>query len=65
MKSGFQNKSNMLVMNILIWNDDLDSSFGPTIEEVSNFMKFGTKNKWNIGIYIRRYSLPGLWANCS
>ena len=28
--------------------DNLVPNFGPTIEVLSNFMKFGTKSKWNI-----------------
>ena len=32
--------------------DDLVPDFGPTIEVLSDFMKFGTKSKWNILIDI-------------
>ena len=46
MKLGFQNKSNILIMNTLIGTDELDPNFDPTIEVLSNFMKLGTKNKW-------------------
>ena len=52
MKFRSQNKWTMVVMNILILNDDLDPKFGATIEELSRLMKFGTKSKWNIRIYI-------------
>ena len=45
MKFRSQNKSAMVVMNILILNDDLDPKFGSTIEELSRLMKFDTKNK--------------------
>ena len=42
----------MLIMNILIGIDDLEPDFGPTIEVFTDFMKFDTKNRWNIGIDI-------------
>ena len=32
--------------------DDLVPNFGPTIEALSDFMKSGTNNKWNILIDI-------------
>ena len=35
-------------MNILTGIDDLEPNFGPTIEALTDFMKFGTKNKRNI-----------------
>ena len=40
----------MLIMNILFEIDDLN--FGLTIKVISNFMKFGVKNKCNIRIDI-------------
>ena len=43
---------NTLILNILSGNDDLVPNFGLTIEVLSNFLKFGTKNKWNIIIDI-------------
>ena len=46
MKFGIPSRENALFLNILLGIDDLDANFGPTID--SNFMKFGTKNKWNI-----------------
>ena len=52
MKFGIQHRENTLILNILFGNDDLVSNFGSTIEVLSNFMKFGTKNKWNILIDI-------------
>ena len=49
MKFLIQRRENMRILNILFGNDDLVPNFGPTINEVlSNFKKFGTKNKWNI-----------------
>ena len=42
MKFGIQSRENTLVLNMLFGIDDL----------VPNFMKFGTKNKWNILIDI-------------
>ena len=42
----------MLIMNVLTEIDDLNPNFGLTIEVLSDFMKFGIKNKWNIRIYI-------------
>ena len=47
-----QNRENTLILNILFGVDDLAPIFGPTIEVLSDFMKFGTKNKWNIWIDI-------------
>ena len=38
----------MLILNILFGIDDLAPNFGPTMELLSDFMKFGTKTKWNI-----------------
>ena len=43
-----QNRENTLILNILFGIDDLAPIFGRTIEVLSDFMKFGTKNKWNI-----------------
>ena len=60
MKFGIQNREKMLILNILFGIDDLVPKFGPTMEVLSDFMKFVTKNKWNIQINIL---LPGLWAN--
>ena len=42
----------MLILNILFGIDDLLPNFGPTIKVISDFMKFGTRNKWNILIDI-------------
>ena len=42
----------MLIMNVLTEIDDLNPNFGLTIEVLSDFMKFGIKNKWNIRIYL-------------
>ena len=47
-----QNRENTLILNILFGIDDLAPIFGATIEVLSDFMKFGTKNKWNILIDI-------------
>ena len=52
MKFGIQSRENALFLNILFEIDDLDPKFGPTIEFLHDFMKFGTKNKWNILIDI-------------
>ena len=51
MKFDIQSRKNMLISNILFEADDPIPNFGSTIEEFSNFMKFGTKSKWNILIY--------------
>ena len=48
MKFGIQSRENTLILNMLFGNDDLVPNFGPTIEVLGNFMKFTTKNKWNI-----------------
>ena len=45
-KFGIQSRNNTLLLNIIFGNDDLVSNFGPTIEVLSNFMKFRTRNKW-------------------
>ena len=42
----------MLILNILFGIDDIVPKFGSTIEVLSDFMKSGTKNKWNILIDI-------------
>ena len=60
MKFGIQNREKMLILNILFGIDDLVPKFCPTMEVLSDFMKFVTTNKWNIRINIL---LPGLWAN--
>ena len=52
MKFGIQSRENTLTFNILFGIDDLVSNFGPTVEVLSDFTKFGTKNKWNILIHI-------------
>ena len=52
MKFGIQHREDMLILNILLGNDDIVPYFGPTVEVLSNFMEFGTKNKWNILIDI-------------
>ena len=48
MKFGIQSRENTLILNILFEIDDLVSNFGPTMEVLGDFMKFGTKNKLNI-----------------
>ena len=48
MKFGIQNRENTLNLNIIFGIDDLVPSFGLTIEPLGDFMKFDTKNKWNI-----------------
>ena len=48
MKFGIQSREKRLILNILLGIDDLESNFGSTIEVLDDFMKFGTKNKWNI-----------------
>ena len=52
MKFGIQSRENTLVLNMLFGIDNLVPNFGPTIEVLSNFMKFGTKSKWSILIDI-------------
>ena len=52
MKFGIQSRENTLILNILFGNDDLVSNLGPTVEVLSDFMQFATKNKWNILIDI-------------
>ena len=48
MKFGIQSRENTLILNTLFGIDDLVPNFGPTMEVLSDFMKFDTKNKWNI-----------------
>ena len=45
MKFGIQSRENTLILNILFGIDDLVPKFGPTIEVLNDFMKFGTKKK--------------------
>ena len=45
MKFSIQSREKTLDLNILFGIDDLVPRFGPTIEVLSNFMKFGTKDK--------------------
>ena len=52
MKFGIQGRENTLILNILFGTDDLVPNFGPTMEVLSDFLKFGTNNKWNIRIDI-------------
>ena len=52
MKFGIHGRENTLVLNMLFGIDDLVLNFGPTIEVLSDFMKFGTNNEWNILIDI-------------
>ena len=52
MKFGIQSRGNMLILNILFGIDDIVPNVGPTLGVLSDFMKFGTKNKWNILIDI-------------
>ena len=52
MKFGIPSRENTLILNMLFGNDDPVPNFGLTIEVISNFMKFGTNNKWNILIDI-------------
>ena len=44
-KFGIQSREKTLNLNILFGIDNLVPRFGPTIEVLSNFMKFGTKDK--------------------
>ena len=48
MKFDIQSRKNTLILNILFGIDDLVPNFCPIMEVLSDFMKFGTKNKWNI-----------------
>ena len=45
MKFGIQSRENTLILNILFGTDDLVPNFGPTMEVLSDFLKFGTNNK--------------------
>ena len=45
MEFGIQNRENTLILNIVFEVDNLVSNFGPTIEVLNDFMKFGTKIK--------------------
>ena len=48
MKFGIHSREDALILNILFEIDDLVLNFGPTMEVLGDFMKFGTKNKLNI-----------------
>ena len=48
MKFSIQSRQDALILNILFGIDDLVPNFGPIMEVLSDFIKFGTKNKWNI-----------------
>ena len=48
MNFGIQSRENTLILDILFGIADLVPNVGPIMEVLSNFMKFGTKNKWNI-----------------
>ena len=54
MKFGTQNKSNMLILNIILGTDDLDPKLWiwvdlvPTLKFAPIFKKYGTHNKSNI-----------------
>ena len=52
MKFSIQSRENMLILNILFGIDDLVPNVGLTIGVLIDFMKFGTKSKWNILIDI-------------
>ena len=52
MKFGIQNRENTLILNIIFEVDNLVPNFGLTIEVLGDFIKFGTKIKWNILIDI-------------
>ena len=45
MDFGIQSRENMLILNILFGIDNLILNFGPAMEVLIDFMKFGTKNK--------------------
>ena len=51
-KFGIQSRVNKLILNILFGIDDLVPKFGHITDVLSDFMKFGTKNKLNILIDI-------------
>ena len=44
-KFGTQSRENTLILNTLFGIDNLVPNFCPTMEVLSEFMKFGTKNK--------------------
>ena len=55
MKFGTQNKSNMLIVNLLTGIDDLDpklhtAKFGHKTEMCSNFYEIWSQSKWNMVI---------------
>ena len=52
MKFGILSRENTLIVNIVFRTDDLVPNVCPTIKVLSNFTKFGTKDKWNILIDI-------------
>ena len=54
MRFDIQSRENRLILIILLGIDDLVPNLGPTIEVLSDIMKFGTKNKKNILIDIHR-----------
>ena len=57
MKFGIQTRENTLILDTLFGTDNLVPNFGPRIEVLSDFMKFGTKTKWNIRIDINGWTL--------
>ena len=57
MKFGIQTRENTLILDTLFGTDNLVPNFGPRIEVLSNFTKFGTKTKWNIRIDINGWTL--------
>ena len=61
MKFGIHSRENELFLNILFGIEDLDPNFGPIIEVLNDFMKFGTKNKWNILIDIHCLDSEQIW----
>ena len=52
MKFGIQSTQNTLILNTLFQIHDPVPNFAPTMQVLSKFKKFGTKNKWNIQIDI-------------
>ena len=48
MKLDIQSKDITLILNIPFGIDDLVPNFGPTVEVISDFMKFSATSKWNI-----------------
>ena len=57
MKFGIQTRENTLILDTLFGTDNLVPNFGPRIEVLSDFMKFGTKTKWNIRIDFNGWTL--------